>query len=224
MPLLNLCDKVSFWWSLFFLEKEERKKTLPWYFQMSIHTWDKRMPQEALIVLLRHPFLFLLSYLMNLISSLFYFHEYMSSASLTLHSTTQLFPLKKTTLAHPPWCGIAAPCSLAQSFPTLWPHGPAPLSMEYSRQECWSGLPCPPPGDLLNPGIKPRSPTLQAILLLSEPPGKPKSTRVDSLSLFQGIFPTQESNQGFLHCKQILYQLSYQGSPFDVVILANKRK
>jgi len=44
-----------------------------------------------------------------------------------------------------------------------------PLSMEFSRQEYWSGLPCPPPGDLPNPGIKPRSPALQADSLPSEP-------------------------------------------------------
>ena len=48
--------------------------------------------------------------------------------------------------------------------------------------------------------------------LLSESPGKPKNTGVDSLSLLQGIFPTQELNWGLLHCRQILYQLSYQGS------------
>ena len=48
----------------------------------------------------------------------------------------------------------------------------APLSMEFSRQEYWSGLPFPSPGDLLNPGIKPRFPTLQADSLPSEPPGK----------------------------------------------------
>ena len=48
----------------------------------------------------------------------------------------------------------------------------APLSMEFSKQEYWSGLPFPPPGDLPNPGIKPRSPTLQADALPSEPPGK----------------------------------------------------
>ena len=42
-----------------------------------------------------------------------------------------------------------------------------------SRQEYWSGLPFPTPGDLPNPGIKPGSPTLQADSLLSEPPGKP---------------------------------------------------
>ena len=45
----------------------------------------------------------------------------------------------------------------------------APLSMESPRQEYWSGLPFPSPGDLPNPGIEPRSPALQA----SEPPGKP---------------------------------------------------
>ena len=49
----------------------------------------------------------------------------------------------------------------------------APLSMGFSRQEYWNGLPCPPLGDLPDPGIK----------------------------------------QGLLHCRQILYQLSYQGSP-----------
>ena len=40
-----------------------------------------------------------------------------------------------------------------------------------------------------------------------------QNTGVDSLSLLQGIFPTQESNRGLLHCRWILYQLSYQGSP-----------
>ena len=49
----------------------------------------------------------------------------------------------------------------------------APLSMGFSRQQCWSGLPFPSPGDLPNPGIKPGSPTLQAGALPSEPPGKP---------------------------------------------------
>ena len=49
----------------------------------------------------------------------------------------------------------------------------ASLSMGFSRQEYWSGLPFPSPGDLPNPGIEPRSPTLQADALPSEPPGKP---------------------------------------------------
>ena len=63
-----------------------------------------------------------------------------------------------------------------------------------------------------NPGVKPRSPTLQVDSLLSEPPGKPKNTGKGSLSLLKGIFPTQESNQGLLNCRWILYQLSHQGS------------
>ena len=49
----------------------------------------------------------------------------------------------------------------------------APLSMEFSRQEYWRGLPFPPIGDLPDPGIKPKSPALQADSLPSEPPGKP---------------------------------------------------
>ena len=49
----------------------------------------------------------------------------------------------------------------------------APLSMGFSRQEYWSGLPFPSPGDLPDPGIKPRSPSLQADSLPAEPPGKP---------------------------------------------------
>ena len=49
----------------------------------------------------------------------------------------------------------------------------APLSMEFSRQEYWSGLPFPSPGDLSDPGIEPGSPTLQADTLPSEPQGKP---------------------------------------------------
>ena len=49
----------------------------------------------------------------------------------------------------------------------------APLSMGFSRQEYWSGLPCPPPGDLPNPGIEQGSPALQADSLQAELPGKP---------------------------------------------------
>ena len=62
-----------------------------------------------------------------------------------------------------------------------------------------------------NPGIEPRSPTLQVDSLPAEPPGKPKNTGVGSLSLLQQIFLTQELNWGLLHCRQILYQLSYSG-------------
>ena len=49
----------------------------------------------------------------------------------------------------------------------------SPLSMGFSRQEYWNGLPFPSPGDLPDPGIEPRSPALQIDALPSEPPGKP---------------------------------------------------
>ena len=64
--------------------------------------------------------------------------------------------------------------SCVQLFAILWTVAcQAPPSMEFSRQEYWSGLPFPSPGDLPNPGIKLRSPALQADALTSEPPGKP---------------------------------------------------
>ena len=66
---------------------------------------------------------------------------------------------------------------------------------------------------LPNLAIEPGFPALQVDSLPAEPQGKPKNTGAGSLSLLQQIFPTQELNQGFLHCKQILYKLSYQGSP-----------
>ena len=69
------------------------------------------------------------------------------------------------------------------------------------------------PGHLPNPGIKPRSPALQVNSLPAESQEKTKNTGVGSLSLLQGIFLTMESNWGLLHCKQILYELSYQRSP-----------
>ena len=56
------------------------------------------------------------------------------------------------------------------------------------------------------------SSTLQVDSLLSESPGKLKNTGVGSLSLLQGNFPTQELNWDLLHFRQILYELSYQGS------------
>ena len=70
--------------------------------------------------------------------------------------------------------------------------------MEFSRPEYWSGSPFPSPGDLPNPGIESRSPTLLADSLPAEAPGKPKNTGVGSLSFLQWIFLTQESNWGFL--------------------------
>ena len=84
-------------------------------------------------------------------------------------------------------------------------------TLEWVANFSWQYLP--------NPGIEPRSPALQADSLPAEPQGEPKNAGVGSLSLLQEIFPTQELNQGLLHCRQILYQLSYQGSPYQEVML-----
>ena len=104
----------------------------------------------------------------------------------------------------------------------------APLFMEFPRQEYWSELPFPPPRDLPDPGIKPKSPAAPALaggFFTTKPPGKPvhglyspwispgQNTVAGSCSLLQRIFSTQGSNPGLLHCRQILYQPSHQGSP-----------
>ena len=60
-------------------------------------------------------------------------------------------------------CVHALSLSCVRLFVTPWTViRQAPVSMGFPRQECWSGLPCPPPGDLPDPGIKPKSPALQA--------------------------------------------------------------
>ena len=77
-----------------------------------------------------------------------------------------------------PWVvvGLVAQSCLTLAIPWAVAYQ-APLSMGFSRLECWSGLPFPPPGDLPNPGIKPGSPALQADSLLTEPPGKPSISK-----------------------------------------------
>ena len=67
-------------------------------------------------------------------------------------------------------------CSvMSDSFAMPWTVAhKAPLSMGFSRQEYWSGVPFPSAGDLSHPGTKPRSPALQADSLPSEPLGKPR--------------------------------------------------
>ena len=102
--------------------------------------------------------------------------------------------------------------SCVQLFETRW----TIQSMEFSKPEYWSLYPFPSPGDLPNSGIKPRSRSLQVDSLPAEPQGKPKNTGVGSLSLLQQILATQESNRCLLHCRRILYQLSYEGSPGEM--------
>ena len=73
-------------------------------------------------------------------------------------------------------CGPQQLYSLPSSFlsqPSRLILSPCLTSMGFTRQEYWSRLPFPSPGDLPNPGIEPRSPTLQSDALTSEPPGKP---------------------------------------------------
>ena len=71
---------------------------------------------------------------------------------------------------------------------SLQPHGQYParlLSMEFSRQEYWSGLPLPFPEDLPDPGIEPESPALQVDSLPSEPPGKLMMVHAAFIIIFQ---------------------------------------
>ena len=70
-------------------------------------------------------------------------------------------------------------------FATLWTVAyQAPPSMGFSRQEYWSGLPFPSPGDLPDSEIEPGSPTLQADALTSQPPGKPIFSSKDNLNWY----------------------------------------
>ena len=127
----------------------------------------------------------------------------------------------------------------------LWPRGSSVHGILQARRLEWVAFPSP--GDLPNPGIKPRSHALQADSLKSEPPinyavlcamlscsvmsdslrphglysspgssvhgdSPGKNTSVGCHALFQEIFPTQGSNPGLPHCRQILYCLSHQGS------------
>ena len=82
-------------------------------------------------------------------------------------------------------------CLVAQSCPTLFDPmdctPPASSVHGVLQARIQEGLPCPPPGDLPNPGAELRSFALQADSLPTVPPGKPKNTGVGSLSLLQGI-------------------------------------
>ena len=115
---------------------------------------------------------------------------------------------------------LCAVCLVAQSCPTNCdpvdcspPGSPVYGILQARILEC---VAMPSLGHLPDPGIKLRSPALQADSLPAEPPGKVNNTGVGSLSLFQQICLTQELNQGLLHCRQILYQLSYKGSPYVI--------
>ena len=88
----------------------------------------------------------------------------------------------------PNWGGLVSESEseVTQSCPTLcdpWTIAhQAPPSMGFSRQEYWSGLPFPSPGDLPDPGIEPRSPTSEADALTFASPGKPSNARIQVLT------------------------------------------
>ena len=130
---------------------------------------------------------------------------------------------------------VCVSCLVVSDSATPWTVAhQAPLSMGFSRQEYWSGLPFPSPGDLLDPGTEPGSPTLQADSLPSEPAGKLTKVKVkvvqscptlcDPMDLVHGVlqarileweaFPFFRGlpNPGLLQCRQSLYQLSREGS------------
>ena len=89
---------------------------------------------------------------------------------------------------------VTQPCPiLCHPMDCIFFATPWTVSLEFSRAEYWNGEPFPFPGDLSNPGIEPRSSTLQVDSLPSEPQGKPKNPVVGSLTLLQQIFLTQES-------------------------------
>ena len=88
------------------------------------------------------------------------------------------------------WCESVS-CSVVSNSATPWTVAHrAPLSMGFSRQEYWSELPFPSPGDLPNPGIEPRS-ALQADPSPSEPPGKPCFLIVDTLYKSYSCAPSE---------------------------------
>ena len=119
----------------------------------------------------------------------------------------------------------------------------APLSMEFSRQEYWSGLPFLIPEDPPDPGSEPASlasPALAGGLFTTAPPGKPQHIHTMCIKWVNTILlstgdetqyliinyngkesekATQGSNPGLPHCRWILYQLSHKGSPQKCVYI-----
>ena len=86
-------------------------------------------------------------------------------------------------------CCCCSVSSFVSNSAALWTVArQAPLSVGFFRQDYWSGLPCPPPGDLPNPGTEPMSPVspaLQEDSLPTEPPGKPQNVNIEYLHRFE---------------------------------------
>ena len=137
----------------------------------------------------------------------------MLSCSVAQLCLTLCNPVNGSTLGFPVLLYLQSMYLVTQLYLTLWnpmDYSPPGSSVYGDSPGKNTGVGCHAllQGNLPHPGIKPSSPSLLADSLPSEPPGKPKYTGVSSLSLLQGIFPTQELNQSLLHCKQILHQQS----------------
>ena len=89
-------------------------------------------------------------------------------------------------------------------------------SIEFSSPEYYSGEPFPSPGDLPNPGIKPRSPALKADSLLADHKGSPRILEWVAYPFSRESSQPRSCNRGLLHCRRFLYQLSYQGNPLEL--------
>ena len=100
----------------------------------------------------------------------------------------------------PSWCFPWLYHCRVRLFVTPWTVAhQAPLFMEFSRQEYWSGLPCSSPGELPDPGIKSELLTLQTDSLLSEPPGKPPQMNYLSSNPCLRVFFWEESHYDRTH-------------------------
>ena len=115
-----------------------------------------------------------------------------------LHETIPIMNLN-LSIYHACVCLSECLCALncLDFFVTLWTVAhQALLSMGVSRQEYWSGLPCPPTGDLPDPGIKPKSPVLASRIFTTEPPGRPYL--LVYLSVYLWIYPSRYHLSMFL--------------------------
>ena len=140
-------------------------------------------------------------------------HDWRDVTGLLIYATIQQ---KLTQRGDATVCSAVLSCSVVSDL--LWPHGLWPTRLlcpwGFSRQKYWSGLPCPLPGDLPDPGSDSGLLHCKRILYHLNHQGSPWILEwVGSLSLLQGIFLTWESKWSLLHYRQIFYQLSYQGSP-----------
>ena len=143
-----------------------------------------------------------------------------------LNGGCKLLPLTLDLMVKYPWqetnfwlmiyeCHSMLSCSVTSDSAAPWTvacQAPLFMGILQARMLEWVAMP------FSRRSFRPRnwtgvlSSALQVDSLPAEQPGKPKNTGVGSLSRLQGIFPTRVSNLGLLHCRRILYQLSYQGN------------